>query len=68
MAAVHDLNLAALWFDRLLLLDDRRIAADGAPAEVLRPDLLERVFRTRVHVLMHPTAGVPLVALEKQGE
>jgi iron complex transport system ATP-binding protein len=65
LAAVHDLNLAALWFDRLLLLDERRIVADGAPETVLRPDLLQRVFRTPVHLLRHPTENVPLVVLEK---
>jgi iron complex transport system ATP-binding protein len=65
LAAVHDLNLAALWFDRLLLLDQGRILADGNADAVLRPDLLESVFHTPVQVIRHPTQGVPLVALEK---
>jgi iron complex transport system ATP-binding protein len=64
LAAIHDPNLAALWFDRLLLLHHHRIAADGPPNEVLRPALLEEVFGTRVHVLRHPAADAPLVALE----
>ena len=64
LAAIHDPNLAALWFDRLLLLHDRTIAADGPPDAVLRRDLLEQVFHTRVEVLRHPTADAPLVALE----
>jgi iron complex transport system ATP-binding protein len=64
LAAIHDPNLAALWFDRLLLLHERRIVADGSPHAVLRPALLEQVFHTRVQVLRHPTAGVPLIALE----
>jgi iron complex transport system ATP-binding protein len=65
LAAIHDVNLAALWFDRLLLLDDRRLLADGPPAAVLRPDLLQRAFGSPVLVLEHPTAGVPMVALER---
>jgi iron complex transport system ATP-binding protein len=67
-AAIHDVNLAALWFDRLLLLDERRLLADGPPAGVLRPDLLERAFGSPVLVIEHPTAGVPLVALERPAE
>ncbi|MBI3910083.1 MAG: ABC transporter ATP-binding protein [Armatimonadetes bacterium] len=65
LAAIHDLNLAALWFDRLLLLHDRHLVADGPSAEVLRPELLESVFRSRVSVLQHPTEGVSIVALQK---
>ncbi|MFN3652682.1 MAG: heme ABC transporter ATP-binding protein [Armatimonadota bacterium] len=65
LAAIHDVNLAALWFDRLLLLHEGRILADGSPHEVLRPDLLETAFGCRAQVLQHPTEGVPLVALLK---
>jgi len=68
LAAIHDPNLAALWFDRLLLLHQRHIVADGTPDEVLQADRLEQVFRTRVQVLRHPSAGVPLIALEPPGD
>lgn len=66
LAAIHDVNLAALWFDRLVLLHQGRIFADGSPAEVLRPEILEPVFECPVHVLEHPTEPVPLVALEAE--
>ncbi len=65
IAAIHDMNLAALWFDRLVLLHEGRVYADGPPAEVLRPAVLEPVFECRVEVLRHPTEGVPLVALRR---
>ena len=68
IAAIHDVNLAALWFDRLLLLHDHRILADGSPRTVLRAELLEQAFRCRVQVLEHPTEEVPLVALERPRE
>jgi iron complex transport system ATP-binding protein len=35
IAAMHDLNLAALFFDRLVLLKEGAIFADGTPHEVL---------------------------------
>jgi iron complex transport system ATP-binding protein len=49
VAAIHDLNLAARYFSRLLLFQ-RGIVADGGPAEVLVPDLLSRVYGISVQV------------------
>ncbi len=65
LAALHDPNLAALWFDRLVLLHGGRLHADGTPDEVLRPEVLQPVFRCAVQVLRHPTEDVPLVAVER---
>lgn len=65
IAAIHDMNLAALWFDRLVLVHHGRIFADGPPEAVVRPDLLEAVFQCGVDVIPHPTEGVPLVALRR---
>ncbi len=55
LATMHDLNLASLYFDRLILLNDGRIVADGAPPQVLSKEWVERVFRTNVIVQPHPT-------------
>lgn len=44
IAVLHDLALAAHFFDRLLLLDAGRLVADGAPREVLTPDTIRDVF------------------------
>ncbi|HEX7734382.1 MAG TPA: ABC transporter ATP-binding protein [Ktedonobacteraceae bacterium] len=49
LAAMHDLNLAARYFPRLLLFQ-RGIVADGGPAEVLEPRLLQRVYGITVQV------------------
>ncbi|MFD7627694.1 heme ABC transporter ATP-binding protein [Streptomyces sp. NPDC059851] len=61
VAVLHDLGLAAAYADRIAVLEGGRIAADGAPAEVLRADLLSRVYRQPVEVLPHPRSGIPLV-------
>lgn len=51
LAAVHDLELAARYADRLLVLDENgRLAADGAPADVLTPALIADVFRMKARV------------------
>ena len=49
IAAMHDLNLAARYFPRLLLFQ-RGIVADAGPAEVLDPALLSRVYGIAVQV------------------
>ena len=44
IAVLHDLTLAARYCDRLLLIDDGSIVADGAPADVLTADRLRSVY------------------------
>ncbi|MEI6211794.1 MAG: ABC transporter ATP-binding protein [bacterium] len=54
----HDLSLAAEFFPRLIMLDAHgRIAADGAPAEVLRESTIESVYHCRVSVHPDPACG-----------
>jgi iron complex transport system ATP-binding protein len=42
---LHDLPLAAHFFGRLVLLDEGRLVADGAPAEVLSAERIRDVYR-----------------------
>jgi iron complex transport system ATP-binding protein len=49
IAAMHDLNLAARYFPRLILFQ-RGVVADASPAEVLEPRLLSRVYGVQVQV------------------
>ncbi len=59
IAAMHDLNMASLYFDRLILLKEGRVSADGTPAQVLTEDKIREVFSASVRVESHPTTGVP---------
>ncbi|MFE9372032.1 ABC transporter ATP-binding protein [Streptomyces sp. NPDC006711] len=61
LLALHDLNLAAQYCDRLCVLADGRIVAAGAPADVLTPDLLREVYGVEADVGVHPTTGAPTV-------
>ena len=54
---VHDLNLAAECFPRLVLLADGRVAADGPPDAVLDAGLLRRVYGCEVTVQRDPRAA-----------
>ena len=67
LAAVHDLQLAALYCDRLALLSAGQIISQGAPEAVLTAPLLLETFGQRVVLSAHPTHGVPLVALVPNG-
>ncbi len=61
LAAIHDPNLAGLFFDQLHLLAGGRIVAGGTPEEVLCSPILESVFELRLTSLRHPVLGTPLV-------
>jgi len=61
MVILHDLNLAARYCDRLLLLESGRPFALGTPHEVLVPDALRAVFGLEVLVQRHPERGHPLI-------
>jgi iron complex transport system ATP-binding protein len=50
VATLHDLTTAAQYADRLVLLDEGRVAASGAPAEVITQELIARVYGARVSV------------------
>jgi iron complex transport system ATP-binding protein len=50
---LHDLSLAAAWADRICVLDNGRVAAHGSPGQVLRPELLGRVYGHPVDVISH---------------
>lgn len=59
--ALHDLNLAAHYCDRLYLIDGGRIAAAGPPADVLTPECLRAVYHVRAEVSRHPANGKPRI-------
>jgi iron complex transport system ATP-binding protein len=61
LMALHDLNLASIYADRVVLLVNGRIRKTGTPSEVLTEDMLTKVYRVPVHVVPHPDYGSPLV-------
>jgi iron complex transport system ATP-binding protein len=63
LAAMHDINLSCLYFDRLLVMAGGGILAAGPPNEVLSPTLVEQAFGARVALVRHPTLDVPQVSL-----
>lgn len=62
----HQLNLVARFADRLVLLDGGRVAAAGTVNDVMRAEVLERVYQWPVVVTRDPAVGAPaLVPLRR---
>ena len=61
LVILHDLNLAARYCDRVLLLEGGRPVALDTPEQVLQPQLLKAVFGLEVLVQPHPERGHPLI-------
>ncbi len=59
VAAVHDLNLAARFADRIVVLSHGRLVADGAPSSVLTTDLLARVWGIVADLRRDARSGLP---------
>ncbi|MDE2896889.1 MAG: ABC transporter ATP-binding protein [Chloroflexota bacterium] len=63
VAAIHDLGMAARYCDRLILLSNGRVLAEGTPEEVLVPDIIESAFGVRSAVYPDPVTGSLVVSL-----
>jgi iron complex transport system ATP-binding protein len=61
LSVLHDLNLAGLYCDRLILLAGGRVVAVGTPADVLVEPLLARAYGVPVHVGTNAATGTPIV-------
>ena len=64
LIALHDLNLAAHYADRIALMVAGNIKAMGKPEEVLQPELIAEAYCLPVQVVKHPFLDIPLVLPE----
>ncbi len=60
-AVLHDLNQACRYATHLIALRDGEIVAQGAPKEIVTPDLIARIYGMRCMIIDDPVAGTPLV-------
>jgi iron complex transport system ATP-binding protein len=58
---VHDMNLAARYADRILLMKQGEIVQQGSPGEVLTEDALSMLFDVHIKVMDHPQGNYPLI-------
>ena len=61
LAVLHDLNLAAQFADRIVVLRDGHQLACGCPHAVLTPGIIQAAFAVSATVMPHPSRACPLV-------
>jgi len=61
VVAIHDLNLASRFCNRIILINKGKVVSDGTPLQVLKKDILEEVYGVELdldfkngHTLIHP--------------
>jgi iron complex transport system ATP-binding protein len=59
LCVMHDLNLAALYCQRLVFLKHGRIMADGPKAQTFTAEILSELYETEIRVVPHPVTGDP---------
>ncbi len=65
VAVLHDLSMAARYCDRLLLIDDGRLVADGSPADVLTAERLRTVYGISARIEKQDGAPLVIVPMER---
>jgi iron complex transport system ATP-binding protein len=61
LAVLHDLNLAAAFCDRMILMHQGRVDCQGSPEELLQPEIIRRVYGVEVDLIRAPGDGRPYV-------
>jgi iron complex transport system ATP-binding protein len=63
VVVTHDINLAARYCRRLILLKNGKLVDDGTPEKVITKEIMESVYEVEVEILSHPQDGKPLLTL-----
>ncbi|NQZ92004.1 MAG: heme ABC transporter ATP-binding protein [Moritella sp.] len=64
IVVLHDLNLAAQYADRLVIINEGKIQADGNPWEALTRKIISHVYGWPVNISKHPTDDYPVIIPE----
>ncbi|GHH39187.1 ABC transporter ATP-binding protein [Lentzea cavernae] len=67
LTALHDLDHAVSYCDRVAIMAEGALVAEGVPAEVLTPELVHDVFGVRAVLDTHPITGRPRIAVASAG-
>lgn len=67
VAVLHDLNLASMYCNRMLLIHEGKVAAAGTPEELLHSELIKRIYGTEPVVVEHPVHRLPQILLQQGG-
>ena len=67
VVVLHDISIAMRFFDRLLVIQDGQLVADGVPDEVVTTDLLRDVFRIHASIGRDPESNQPIIVCHRDG-
>lgn len=59
----HDINLAGLYCDNILLLESGKVIQNATPKEVLNEETIQQVYKTKIEMHQHPKVPAPLMVL-----
>ena len=68
IAVLHDLNLAAEYCHRIMVIDNGLITASGRPEEVLTSEIIKKVFHANVMTVTNPTSQKPHIILTAKAD
>jgi len=63
LTVLHDINLAALYCDKLMLLTEGRMVTQGCPESVITEENIKSVYKTNVLINKNPRTGSPYIML-----
>jgi iron complex transport system ATP-binding protein len=61
LIALHDLNLASMFADRIAIVQNGQLCVAGTPQETLTSEIINSVYKVPVQVVSHPQTGAPFV-------
>ncbi len=61
ITVLHDLNIASQYADEIIFIQNGQILERGLPEEILREDLIKKVYGTNFHLMTNPVTKKPLV-------
>ncbi|WP_163102374.1 adenosylcobinamide amidohydrolase [Peribacillus alkalitolerans] len=64
LSIFHDINLASLYCDRILLMDKQGVVSVGTPIDVLEQSSINEVYNTEVIKQQHPTIAKPQISVQ----
>lgn len=67
IAVLHDLNLASIYCDRMLLIHQGQLLRIGSPTDILQTELIQQVYGTIPIIIEHPIHTLPQIILQQGG-
>ncbi|WP_127531728.1 ABC transporter ATP-binding protein [Paenibacillus kobensis] len=67
IAVLHDLNLASLYCDEMIVMKNGMMYASGSPKQIVTSELVRSVYGAEADVIEHPDGGAPQIVLRRSG-